>query len=48
MIKKLVQRATKAVSNFAIEYPYTTSAIIAWVLSFLMLLIFYLKWKPLP
>ena len=48
MIKKLFRKIINAIGNFAIEYPYTTSAIIAWVLSFLMLLIFYLKWKPLP
>ena len=47
-MKKLAKKIIKAVSDFAIEYPYTTSAIIAWVLSFLALLIFYLKWKPLP
>ena len=48
MIKKLFRKIIKAIGDFAIEYPYTTSAIIAWVLSFLALLIFYLKWKPLP
>ena len=47
-MKKIAQRIIKAIGDFAIEYPYTTSAIIAWVLSFLALLIFYLKWKPLP
>lgn len=46
LIKKLVQRATKAVSNFTVEYPFTTFAILWYFVVLLSVIIYRLTLQP--
>ena len=46
LIKKLVQRATKAVSNFTVEYPFTTYAILWFFVVLLIGIIYRLTLQP--
>ncbi len=46
LIKKLVQRATKAVSYFTVEYPFTTRAILWFFVVLLSGIIYRLTLQP--
>jgi quinol-cytochrome oxidoreductase complex cytochrome b subunit len=46
MIKKLVQRTTKAISKFTVEYPFTTYAILWFFVVLLSGIIYRLTLQP--